>query len=292
VSAGVLSHVGQENKLVVFPMPPLFVPTDINTSEVSIGDQDVDVKSGNNESDANAESKHEDEDLVEQGTGLNEEKKHPLILDLDFVFVKILLDGESTDNVHQNTTSVNLFSALQLSDEVIDVPKGGAGEGAAITIPISGGCVPTETCLVKLRDVAGVCVECPAQLTITGKTASPQSIQKYYEDKQESLRSDNIVNDNVIEGINEKTDTSDAEGLQDEHSSDVVDGEADGVLVGENIVGLLDTGGRAGELTFECPDISTLEPHVDGKDKFLFVDISLDAGVSYDNSAQPLLQIK
>jgi hypothetical protein len=76
------------------------------------------------------------------------------------------------------------------------------------------------------------------------------------------------VNDNVIECINEKTDASDAEGLQDEHSSDM-DGEADGVLVGENIVGLLDTDGCAGELTFECLDISTLEPHVGGKDKFL-----------------------
>lgn len=56
----------------------------------------------------------------------------------------------------------------------------------------------------------------------------------------------------------------------------------------------VDAGGRSGEVGFILPDLATIgvEPELKGKDKFLFFDVSLDGGESWECSNDSLLQIK
>ena len=67
-------------------------------------------------------------------------------------------------------------------------------------------------------------------------------------------------------------------------------GEEEAAMAG----GEVDTGGSAGSVGFVLPDPAGLgvEPELRGKDRWLFVDMSLDGGESWVRAEEPLLQIK
>ena len=203
---------------------------------------------------------------------------------MDFIHVKVLLDGESDIESLEHCAMLTTYTSLVMSDDFIEVPKGGAVEGTPLRSEILMGCVPSEDCVVRLRDSKGKYVDCSAQVTVNGNIASPASLSKF-------RMSENAANTEVDESAG-STGLS-AEPNQGEESETAVDGE-DGSEKdeGESVEGMLDTGGLAGSVSFDCPDLSSLEPVADGKEMLVFVDISLNGGASFDKTVKPLLQVK
>ena len=75
-------------------------------------------------------------------------------------------------------------------------------------------------------------------------------------------------------------------------NADAVESRSHEESLSDVVIGLLDTGGVEGSVIFDCPDITSMEPVIFGKEKFLFVDVSLDGGATFDSTDKPILNVK
>lgn len=173
---------------------------------------------------------------------------------LDWVWVKVYLDGRSVVPDDEGFR-LSLFSGLQLSSEVLAVPKGGALAGTPVVVPVVGGLVESARCVVRLRGADSSAASAPIPGTVTLEAASVPAA---------------VASEGEVEAENSATGATEVPG------------------------GYVDTGGSAGTVGFVLPDPATLgiEPELKGKDRFLFADVSLDGGETWAMSEEALLQIK
>ena len=87
--------------------------------------------------------------------------------------------------IPEHVTHLKLFTyPMSISEENIEVPKGGASESTPVRISIPDKCVPSDHCIVRLRDRNDNILECPAEITVNSPTASPSSVAKYFDDQK------------------------------------------------------------------------------------------------------------
>lgn len=303
----VATNIGQPNMILIKHMPPLFMPegsaflpssdsvepspnATTEKGDDLVEETDVDVEKGDAEGD--------DKDDGDGGAGdeenYGENAQQPI--PLDFVHVKVQLDGETDVETSEHLATLITYTNLHLSEEMIEVPKGGAIEGSLVHLAVLAACVPSNQCVVRLRDSCGKFVDCiGAEVAVEGELATPASIAIFASDNGPTLdagSTDQEVTGAVPPKSEESADGSiEGDEQQDPASAEVPD-DGEDAAVEASPEGKLDTGGLPGTISFECPNFTSLEPVVDGKDMLLFVDVSLDDGASFDKALKPLLQVK
>jgi len=215
------------------------------------GSADAGAGAGPGESEAKSGEAASEGGAVEAKTEAESEPEPLLPEKLDWVWVKVYLDGRSVVP-DSDGFKLRLFdpALIRLSSEPLAVPKGGATAATPLVLPVLSGMVEplSSGCIVRLRGVDTALPE--AQLPRVPGTVT------------------------LDLGSSQGADTSEEEAA--------------------TACGEVDTGGSAGSVGFVLPDPAGLglEPELRGKDRWLFVDLSLDGGESWVRAEEPLLQIK
>jgi hypothetical protein len=299
-----LNNGDQKFKIVIDPIPPLFMNSimEIDSSQIELnGDidqqqqplnitHDDDITSHQIDQLSTTKSEANDD---EEGTS-NNQTSDSFPLALDYALIKILMDGRSDTSALDKVPSsyINLFQSVNVNSCcTIESPNGGLIEDSEVVVIMSESCVPSDNCMIRLRDSNGTEISCTASIETEG-IASPYTddILSTAEDKN------NLTDHNSEENGNptlDHGDNSELNGEEGEGTSDDIPGDqsTENPLVDNTII-VEDTGGSEGVIKFICPDLSQLEPIIEGKDKFVYLDISFDGGLTYDSSENPLLQIK
>ena len=182
---------------------------------------------------------------------------------LDYVLVKVLLDGHSLVPDSQ-AARLRLFHTVSMGSAALAVPKGGATAATPVVLPVAAGLVDSSRCLVRLRGAAS-----------EEEGADPQTLAL------------------ALKGLPTASGTitlpaAPAKAVVETDAT--AEGDDAGVAAVEEPY--VDVGGSEGEVGFILPDPTGLEPVLKGKDRFLFVDLSLDGGETWELSSDSLLQVK
>ena len=294
-----VNNVGTAHK-IAFVCPPLFMPKAIIPpvveTEEGQGEGEEKVEAGEERDvaegeDGGAEGEGEGEGENGEEQEEAEETKEPEVeyeetIPLDFLMVKVLLDGRS-DVPDSDASYISLFHNVEISSESPTVPGGGAHESGEVKVEIDHGCVPSDKVVVRIRGVDGKTVDCTGTLE-SEAAATPESVETAFAfaASQEAKAAEEAANGGK-EG--EKKEEDEGEGEGDAEAGEEGEEQKEEEKEDE---GLHDQGGGTGSVTFELPDVSELEPELSGKDKLLFVDISLDGGESFTTSSDALLHVK
>jgi len=270
-----VSGVGEAHK-IVFVCPPIFLPAKIEREKVELGDSA--------EEQAVATTAEEGGDEAAEAEPADE---YEPVMALDYLHVRVLLDGRSSVDL-EHSAHISLFYAVECSDEAVKVAGGAAAPGAACTIEVFNGCIPTQDCVVRLRGEGGEPIICPAEVQ-TEEIASPDSVYRMFMQAAAAEETERLL---LLHGPPpEKTE----EELEAEAAAaqELLDAGIEPEPEPEpEAPGFSDTGGNAGTIVFELPDCADLDPVMDGNTKKLYVDVSLDGGATWDEAAEPLLAIK
>jgi hypothetical protein len=219
--------------------------------------------------DAGAVADGSPEDLAgaeEAAPAAAEEKEEPwpeLPPLLDYVLVKVLLDGRSLVPDSQ-AARLRLFHTVSLGSTALAVPKGGATAATPVVLPVSAGLVESSRCLVRLRGAAP-----------EDEGADPQTLAL------------------ALKGLPTASGTITLPAAPAKAEAEAAaEGDEAAALPAAAAEPYVDVGGSEGEVGFILPDPAGLEPVLKGKDRFLFVDLSLDGGETWEVASDSLLQVK
>ena len=301
-----LKNGDEKFKIIIDPIPPLFMNSmKENLSQLADnGDTDdqnqqqplnvaADDDNTNHPIDQLSTTKSVTDD--EDGTS-NNRINDTFTPVLDYVHIKILMDGRSdtsaVDKAPPSSSYVNLFQSVNVNSCcTIESPKGGLVEDSEVVILMSESCVPSDSCMIRIRDSNGAEISCVGSIE-TKAIASPCTDDiSTDEDKNNGI--DDCGDEESNSQAIDRGDDNEENGEEGDArpASIPVDQSSENPSLNDPKV-VEDTGGSEGVIKFICPDLSQLEPIVEGKDKFVYLDISLDGGLTYDSSRNPLLQVK